>query len=167
LTEFLGNGPEELQPLVERAFARNLCRATGATRVSLVNVLHPVKIEEWVIGFRLVLQQPTVETIRAANRLQRKHKGTLRRVDVAYDFTSSQFEDMKADAVVRAWNSPDLTPADQKRVAKLVATEIDAVRDLHAVPGPDRSLENIAESALPSADDPGMAGLTLRSLLAS
>ncbi len=40
LTEFLGNGPEEIQPLVERAFARNLCRETGATRVSLIRVVH-------------------------------------------------------------------------------------------------------------------------------
>lgn len=40
LTEFLGNGPEELLPFVERSFARNLCRQTGATRVSLTKVVH-------------------------------------------------------------------------------------------------------------------------------
>jgi hypothetical protein len=40
LTEFLGNGPEELQPLIERAFARNLCRTTGAVRVTLTKILH-------------------------------------------------------------------------------------------------------------------------------
>ncbi|MFO0918189.1 MAG: hypothetical protein U0872_07735 [Planctomycetaceae bacterium] len=40
LTEFLGNGPEDLRPLLERAFARNLCRETGASRVSLTKVFH-------------------------------------------------------------------------------------------------------------------------------
>jgi hypothetical protein len=40
LTEFLGNGPENFRPLVERAIARNLCRETGAVRVSLTRVFH-------------------------------------------------------------------------------------------------------------------------------
>lgn len=79
---------------------------------------------------------------------------------------ADQFEDVRTDAVARAWNSPDLTPADRKRVAKLVADEIDALRDLHAAPGPDRSIEKIAMQALPSRDDPALANLTLRALLA-
>ncbi len=40
LTEFLGNGPAEIRPLLERAFARNLCRETGAARVTLTKVFH-------------------------------------------------------------------------------------------------------------------------------
>lgn len=46
LTEFLGNGPEELQPFVERALARNLCRETGAIRVSLTLVVHELPTQE-------------------------------------------------------------------------------------------------------------------------
>ncbi len=54
LTEFLGNGPEELQPLLERAFARNLCRETGATRVTLTRVEHaPASMEETIRGLTL------------------------------------------------------------------------------------------------------------------
>lgn len=47
LTEFLGNGPEELEPLVARAMARNLCRQTGAVQVTLTKVEHfPPGIED-------------------------------------------------------------------------------------------------------------------------
>jgi hypothetical protein len=40
VTEFLGNGPEEFRPLVERAIARNLCRESGAERVRMEVVFH-------------------------------------------------------------------------------------------------------------------------------
>src|SRR5262249_8451040 len=40
LTEFLGNCPDDVRPLVERAIARNLCRETGAARVSLFRIFH-------------------------------------------------------------------------------------------------------------------------------
>jgi hypothetical protein len=40
VTEFLGNGPEELRPLVERAVARNLCRQFGAVKATLQLVSH-------------------------------------------------------------------------------------------------------------------------------
>jgi len=76
------------------------------------------------------------------------------------------FKDRRTEAVSRAWSSPDLTPADRIRVAKLVADEIDAVSTLHAVPGPDRSLEDIADERLPAPDAPELAGLTLSDLLA-
>lgn len=46
LTEYLGNGPEESQPFVERALARNLCRDTGAVRVSLTRVVHDLPTQE-------------------------------------------------------------------------------------------------------------------------
>ena len=49
LSEFLGNGPEELAPLLERAFARNLCRETGATKVTLTRVVHELATEESVL----------------------------------------------------------------------------------------------------------------------
>jgi hypothetical protein len=40
LTEFLGNGPEEFRPLMERALARNLCRETGAVSAVLKTIYH-------------------------------------------------------------------------------------------------------------------------------
>jgi hypothetical protein len=78
---------------------------------------------------------------------------------------TDQYEDLRTDAVARAWNSPDLIPSDRLRVATLVRREIDAARDLRAVPTADRSLELIAEQELPSPDDPELSGLTLRALL--
>jgi len=76
------------------------------------------------------------------------------------------FEDRRKGAIVRAWNSPDLIPADRVRVAKLVASEIDAVRELHAVPGPEQSLDAIAPLNLPAPDAPELKDLTLAALLA-
>ncbi|WP_010585209.1 hypothetical protein [Schlesneria paludicola] len=61
LTEFLGNGPEESQPFVERALARNLCRDTGALRVSLTQIVHELPTQEQVrIGRNL--NDPTLFT---------------------------------------------------------------------------------------------------------
>ena len=74
--------------------------------------------------------------------------------------------DRRTDAIARAWNSPDLIPADRIRVAKLLADEIDSARQLHAVPGPDRSLGVIAPQSLPARDAPELKELTLGSLLA-
>jgi hypothetical protein len=48
LSEYLGNGPENVQPLVERAFARNLCRETGAVRVTLTRIVHELATEQEV-----------------------------------------------------------------------------------------------------------------------
>ncbi|WP_066368139.1 hypothetical protein [Herbidospora mongoliensis] len=70
------------------------------------------------------------------------------------------FRDLRTDAVSRAWNSPDLTPLDRKRVGKAVMQEVDDVLTLGIVPdviGFDRILP---------ADDPGLATLNLRDLLA-
>jgi len=78
---------------------------------------------------------------------------------------ADEFGDRRTEAITRAWNSPDLTPADRIRVAKLVADEIDEARNLHAVPGPDRSLEVIAHERLPSPDAPELMNLTLSDLL--
>ena len=59
LSEFLGNGPEELTPLLERAFARNLCRETGATKVTLTRVVHELATEESVLR-GMTLNDPTL-----------------------------------------------------------------------------------------------------------
>jgi hypothetical protein len=75
------------------------------------------------------------------------------------------FQDRRTEAITRAWNSSDLTPADRIRVAKLVADEIDATSTLHAVPGPAYSLESIAQERLPAPDAPELMGLTLKQLI--
>lgn len=46
LSEYLGNGPEELAPYIKRAFARNICRETGASRVTLTQVVHDMPLLE-------------------------------------------------------------------------------------------------------------------------
>ncbi|MEV8637438.1 hypothetical protein AB0395_37940 [Streptosporangium sp. NPDC051023] len=76
------------------------------------------------------------------------------------------FRDLRSDAVVRAWCSPDLTPLDRKRVARLIAGEIDEVRRLGAVPGQERSLEEAAALRLLPQDAPELADLRLADLLA-
>jgi hypothetical protein len=76
------------------------------------------------------------------------------------------FASRRTEAIARAWNCRDLTPADQKRVALLVSDELDDLKQLGAVPGPDRALESIAPQRLPAADDERVAGLTLDRLLA-
>ncbi|WP_061292494.1 hypothetical protein [Herbidospora cretacea] len=70
------------------------------------------------------------------------------------------FRDLRTAAVSLAWNSPDLTPVDRKRVARAVMAQVDDVLTLGVVPdvsGFDR---------IPPADDPGLAALTLSDLLA-
>ena len=81
------------------------------------------------------------------------------------DGYAEEFRDRRTEAITRAWNSSDLTPQDRIRVAKLVADEIDATSALHAVPGPDRSLEVIAQERLPAPDAPELTNLTLKGLL--
>lgn len=71
----------------------------------------------------------------------------------------------RAEAVTKAWNSPDLTPNDRLRVAHLVATELDRVRDLGAVPEPGRNLQKAAAEHLPSPDAPELQSLSLEQLL--
>ncbi|MFF0574662.1 hypothetical protein [Streptosporangium saharense] len=76
------------------------------------------------------------------------------------------FKDLRSDAVVRAWCSPDLTPLDRKRVAVLVAGEINEVRRLGAVPSEEETLEEAVALRLPSRDAPELDGLRLADLLA-
>lgn len=54
LTEFLSNGPENLEPLVARAMARNLCRESGAVHVTLTKIEHiPASMDEVKRGMSL------------------------------------------------------------------------------------------------------------------
>jgi len=73
--------------------------------------------------------------------------------------------DLRTDAISRAWTSPDLTASDRRRVALLVAEEMDALKGLGIVPGVERGLHEAAAERLPHADDPRLAGLTLDQLL--
>jgi hypothetical protein len=77
------------------------------------------------------------------------------------------FKARRTEAIARAWASTDLIPIDRKRVAWLVAGEIDGVKELGAVPGPARTLEMIAPQRLPTADAPELAELRLDDLLTS
>jgi hypothetical protein len=92
------------------------------------------------------------ELIRAAGRAAIK----------GYD---EAFRDSRTEAITRAWNSPDLTPADRTRVAVLVANEIDATRKLGVEPTPDQSLATAAADRLPAPDAPELRDLTLSDLL--
>jgi hypothetical protein len=76
------------------------------------------------------------------------------------------YEDLRTNAIARAWTSADLTVGDRRRVALLVANELDAVGKLGIVPGPDRALHEVATTDLPHPDDPRLQGLTLDGLLA-
>jgi hypothetical protein len=76
------------------------------------------------------------------------------------------FADLRKDAIARAWNSPDLIPADRKRVALLVKEELDGLGDLGAVPSDDQSFEAIAPRRLRAPDDDALRDLTLARLLA-
>jgi hypothetical protein len=77
------------------------------------------------------------------------------------------YQDLRTDAIVRAWNSTDLAPADRQRVALLVTEEFDRLGQLGAIPGPERTLHEIASGGLPHRDDPRLQGLTLNQLVGS
>lgn len=75
------------------------------------------------------------------------------------------YQDLRTDALARAWNSADLTPADRPRIAVLINKEFERLGQLGAVPGPERALHEIAPDALPHRDDPLLQGLTLSQLI--
>jgi hypothetical protein len=77
----------------------------------------------------------------------------------------SRFASLRTEAVVRAYNSPDLVPIDRKRVAKLVQQRIDEIKQLGIVPGEGGTLAQLASRRLMARDDPELPGLTLNSLL--
>lgn len=68
-------------------------------------------------------------------------------------------EALRKEAIIRAWNSTDLVPRDGKRVAKMIADEIDLARPMGIVP--ERELRD----RLPSRDDPELKTLSLDALL--
>ena len=75
------------------------------------------------------------------------------------------YQDLRTDAIARAWNSVDLTPTDRTRVALLVTDELDSLAQLGVVPGPQGALHEIAADRLPHRDDPRLQGLTLNQLI--
>ncbi|WP_283133228.1 hypothetical protein [Rhizohabitans arisaemae] len=77
-----------------------------------------------------------------------------------------RFHDHRNSAIVLILNSPDLTPVDRKRLAKAVATELDALKTEGATGHEMPSLEEIAATRLPSPDDPDLHDLRLADLLA-
>lgn len=72
------------------------------------------------------------------------------------------FRARRTEAIARAWVSADLTPNDRKRVAKLVADEIDQASRLGAV----RQSLGAAKRRLLAADAPELRNLRLDHLLA-
>ena len=91
----------------------------------------------------------------------------VQRAGVAYlEGHEDEYRARRTEAVARAWSSPDLIPNDRKRVARLVAEEIDGVKELGVVPGESRSLEQSAPQRILAADAPELAGLRLQDLLA-
>lgn len=78
----------------------------------------------------------------------------------------SRFESLRTEAVLRAYNSPDLVPVDRKRVALLVRERIDDVQRLGIVPDQQAgTLAKLAPDQLLSPDDPDLSALTLDRLL--
>lgn len=75
------------------------------------------------------------------------------------------FADKRKEAIVRAWNSPDLTPLDRRRVAMLVKEELDSLAQLGAAPQ-DRTWDRIVDERMRPADDPALAAISLDEMLA-
>lgn len=75
------------------------------------------------------------------------------------------YRDLRTDAVSRAWNNPDLTAVDRRRVALLVAEELDELGKLGIVPGPERALHELAGDRLVHPADPQLDTLTLSNLI--
>lgn len=76
------------------------------------------------------------------------------------------YAERRIEAISRAWNSPDLTPPDRRRVALLVQEELDSLGQLGIIPGPEDALESLAPRRLAASDDDRLAGLTLAGLIA-
>ncbi|TQS19753.1 hypothetical protein [Microbispora hainanensis] len=90
----------------------------------------------------------------------------IRAAGAAYlEGDEERFQARAKEAVIRAYDSADLTPRDQLRVAKLVRQEIDAIRELGAAPGSERTIESIAAERLIDPDDPRLDEVTLDDLL--
>ena len=75
------------------------------------------------------------------------------------------FRARRTEAIARAWASTDLTPNDRKRVAKLVADEIDDVKQSARCPDLTGASTNIVALRLPAPDAPELQALRLDDLL--
>ena len=75
------------------------------------------------------------------------------------------YERYRKEAAIRAFNCPDFTPTDRKRVAVLVKQLIDEAALLGAATNPEADLDAAARNRLPSADDPRVLSLQLDDLL--
>ena len=77
----------------------------------------------------------------------------------------ARFESLRTEAILRAYNSPDLVPIDRKRVAILVTERIDEIKQLGIVPAQTGTLAQLAPHRLMSSDAPELSSLTLHELL--
>jgi len=77
----------------------------------------------------------------------------------------ARFESLRTEAILRAYNSPDLVPVDRKRVAILVTERIDEIQQLGIVPTRTGTLAQLAPHRLVSPDAPELSGLSLNKLL--
>lgn len=77
----------------------------------------------------------------------------------------ARFESLRTEAIVRAYNSPDLVSIDRKRVAMLVTERINEIQQLGIVPAQTGTLAQLAPHRLASPEAPELPGLTLHDLL--
>jgi hypothetical protein len=109
-----------------------------------------------------------LQVSRAARSLAKSATGVIRAAGEALIHNHRDtHQDLRTDAIARAWTSADLTVGDRRRVALLVADELDEAGKLGIVAGPDRALHEVAATNLPNPDDPRLQGLTLNDLLAA
>ena len=108
LTEFLGNGPEELRPLIGRAFARNLCRETGAIRVTLAQVTHETALISDILRGR---------TLNESSLFSESSLGNYTADELNQPFRPSM-TDSKTSPVdsTGEWNAPPLSTDDPKEL---------------------------------------------------
>ncbi|MEZ0074819.1 hypothetical protein [Planotetraspora sp. GP83] len=72
------------------------------------------------------------------------------------------YEELRQEAIIRAWCSPDLVPSDRPRVAKFIADQID-VAELGVLP--PAGIIAGAAGRLPARNAPEVTGLRLSDLL--
>jgi hypothetical protein len=72
-----------------------------------------------VWGYRVILHQPKVSTLKTLDRLEKKHRGKLCRVDVAYDFSGHSRDWLERHSTMR-WRrrAPCKIPASRKTKVK-------------------------------------------------
>jgi hypothetical protein len=73
--------------------------------------------------------------------------------------------DLRKEAIVRAWTSPDLVPLDQPRVAAFIAEQINAAQPLGVVPTTTKAINVLAAERMPARDATELKNLRLEELL--